>query len=75
MMPEVDGFQFLVQLHEDAGLRDIPVVVLTAKTLGDDERIFLAERTILVLSKNTQPIASLGHALAAIAERARTAQE
>jgi len=70
MMPEVDGFEFLTRLHADEDLRDIPVVVLTAKTLGNDERVFLAERTILVLSKSTQPIASLGHALAAIAERA-----
>jgi len=70
MMPEVDGFQFLARMHEDASLRDIPVVVLTAKTLEDDERVFLAERTILVLSKSTQPIGSLGHALAAIAARA-----
>jgi CheY-like chemotaxis protein len=70
----VDGFQFLTRLHENRSLRDIPVVVLTAKTLGEEDRIFLAERTILVLSKSTQPIGSLGHALAVIAARAHGAE-
>jgi PAS domain S-box-containing protein len=74
MMPEVDGFQFLTRLNEERSLRDIPVVVLTAKTLGEEDRIFLAERTILVLSKSTQPIGSLGHALAVIAARAQGAE-
>jgi PAS domain S-box-containing protein len=69
MMPEVDGFEFLARLREDEDLREIPVVVLTAKALTEDERIFLAERTMLILSKSGQPIASLGTALAAIAGR------
>jgi signal transduction histidine kinase/CheY-like chemotaxis protein len=75
MMPEMDGFEFLARMHEDADLFDVPVVVLTAKALTDEERIFLAERTILILSKNAQPIGSLGQALAAIAERGAVALE
>jgi CheY-like chemotaxis protein len=69
MMPEVDGFEFLAKLRQRPAAHDIPVVVLTAKVLSENERIFLAERTILVLSKSAQPIGSIGHALAAIAER------
>jgi PAS domain S-box-containing protein len=69
MMPEVDGFEFLTRLREDEDLRAIPVVILTAKTLTEDERTFHAERTMLILSKSAQPIASLGTALAAIAGR------
>jgi CheY-like chemotaxis protein len=69
MMPEMDGFEFLVRIREDEDLTELPVVVLTAKALSEEERIFLAERTILILSKSAQPIGSLGHALAAIAER------
>jgi PAS domain S-box-containing protein len=72
MMPEVDGFEFLAKLHQRKELSDIPVVVLTAKELSEKERVFLAERTILVLSKSAQPIGSLGQALAAIAERGST---
>ena len=45
MMPEMDGFEFLERLRDDAKLRDVPVVVLTAKELTDEERAFLAERT------------------------------
>jgi PAS domain S-box-containing protein len=69
MMPEVDGFEFLVKLRQRPQAHDMPVVVLTAKVLSENERVFLAERTILVLSKSAQPIGSIGHALAAIAER------
>ncbi len=49
----------------------MPVVVLTAKELTAEERAFLAERTLLVLSKNAQPISRLGSALSAIAQAAR----
>jgi hypothetical protein len=48
---------------------NVPVVVLTAKELTPDERAFLAERTLLVLSKSAQPIGRLGSALAAIARQ------
>jgi hypothetical protein len=44
-------------------------VVLTAKELTGQERAFLAERTILILSKSAQPIGSLGAALAALARQ------
>ena len=47
----------------------MPVVVLTAKELTDDERAFLAERTLLVLSKSAQPISQLGAALSVIARQ------
>jgi signal transduction histidine kinase/CheY-like chemotaxis protein len=69
MMPEMDGFQFLGRLREEKRLIDVPVVVLTAKMLNEAERVFLAERTILILNKSAQPIGTLGNALAAIARR------
>ncbi len=73
MMPEVDGFEFLERIRENEGLDELPVVVLTAKELSEAERNFLAERTLLVLSKSAQPIGALGAALVAIAERGRGA--
>jgi CheY-like chemotaxis protein len=69
MMPETDGFQFLERLRERPERLNVPVVVLTAKDLTAEERVFLAERTVLVLGKSSQPITSLGTALAAIATR------
>jgi signal transduction histidine kinase/CheY-like chemotaxis protein len=74
MMPEVDGFAFLERVREREDLAELPVVVLTAKDLTDGERNFLAERTILVLSKSAQPIGTLGAALAAIAGRAHASR-
>ncbi|MDO8875749.1 MAG: response regulator [Pseudolabrys sp.] len=72
MMPEMDGFEFLEQIRKIDRLTDIPVVVLTAKNLSDRERSFLAERTLLVLSKSGQPIGSLGAALSALARRGKS---
>ncbi len=72
MMPEMDGLQFLERLREQPDKLTVPVVVLTAKELTAEEKAFLAERTVLVLSKSAQPITTLGTALAAIATRAST---
>ena len=69
MMPEMDGFEFLEEIRKDDELVDVPVVVLTAKMLTDEERAFLAERTMLVLNKSAQPISQLGAALAVIARQ------
>jgi PAS domain S-box-containing protein len=72
MMPKMDGFEFLERVRENPEFVDLPIVVLTAKELTASERSFLAERTLLVLSKSAQPISKLGFALAAIAGRNRT---
>ena len=71
MMPTMDGFEFLERVRQSPQFIDLPIVVLTAKELTDNERGYLAERTLLVLSKSAQPISKLGFALAAIAGRNR----
>jgi hypothetical protein len=38
MMPEMDGFEFLVEMRSRAEWRDIPVLVVTAKDLTAEER-------------------------------------
>lgn len=38
LMPELDGFGFLTQLRKQPSWREIPVVVLTAMDLGDEDR-------------------------------------
>ncbi|MGH7635612.1 MAG: response regulator, partial [Gemmatimonadaceae bacterium] len=38
MMPEMDGFEFLDVLRQDDAGRDIPVVVITAKTVTAEDR-------------------------------------
>jgi PAS domain S-box-containing protein len=38
MMPEMDGFEFLDALRRNEAQRAVPVVVITAKTLTDEDR-------------------------------------
>jgi len=38
MMPEVDGFQFLDRIRTREGWRSIPVIVITAKDLTEEDR-------------------------------------
>jgi CheY-like chemotaxis protein len=40
-MPEMDGFEFLTQLRQHPQWQSIPVVVITAKELTQEDRMFL----------------------------------
>jgi signal transduction histidine kinase/DNA-binding response OmpR family regulator len=73
MMPEMDGFQFLEHFSAHPDQLKMPVVVLTAKDLTAAEKAYLAERTVLVLGKSTQPISSLVTVLSAIATQRQNA--
>ena len=44
LMPEMDGFQVLEQLQADAATKDVPVVVLTSKTIEPAERERLSKQ-------------------------------
>jgi CheY-like chemotaxis protein len=41
MMPEMDGFEFLTELSNNPQWQAIPVVIITAKELTEEERMFL----------------------------------
>ena len=41
MMPEMDGFEFAAELHRHPEWRGIPIVVLTAKDLTEEDRLRL----------------------------------
>jgi signal transduction histidine kinase/CheY-like chemotaxis protein len=51
MMPEVDGFAVLENLKANSATRQIPVVVVTAKELGAEERQRLQQRVESLLQK------------------------
>jgi signal transduction histidine kinase/CheY-like chemotaxis protein len=51
LMPVMDGFEFLHHLRARPGWRDIPVLVLTAKTLTEAEREQLAAMSQVVIAK------------------------
>jgi CheY-like chemotaxis protein len=48
IMPEMDGYDMLTQMREDAELRDIPVAVITAQGRTPEEERQLGGRTLLV---------------------------
>jgi signal transduction histidine kinase/CheY-like chemotaxis protein len=59
MMPEMDGFEFVSELQQDQRWTDIPIIVVTAKTLSKDELARLQGRVEDVLHKGGRTIDSL----------------
>jgi signal transduction histidine kinase/CheY-like chemotaxis protein len=51
MMPELDGFGVIEHMNADAKLHDIPILVMTAKSLDLAERKLLDERVMKVIEK------------------------
>jgi CheY-like chemotaxis protein len=52
MMPVMDGFDFLLEMRTHAEWLDIPVIVLTAKDLTDEDQRILSGRVEQVLEKS-----------------------
>jgi CheY-like chemotaxis protein len=50
----MDGFELLLRMKEDSGLRHIPVLVLTAKDLTDREVEMLRRETIGLFQKDRE---------------------
>lgn len=60
MMPKMDGFEFLSHMRRDERWSDIPVVVVTAKTLTDEDRNRLKDGFVEKLfNKNEQNFETL----------------
>jgi signal transduction histidine kinase/DNA-binding response OmpR family regulator len=53
MMPEMDGFTFLMELRRNEAWRSIPVVVVSAKDLGAEERAALNGSVEAILQKGS----------------------
>jgi PAS domain S-box-containing protein len=51
LMPRMDGFALIEQLQQDAQLQQIPVIVLTAKTLTTAEQVLLEQSVRTVIQK------------------------
>jgi signal transduction histidine kinase/DNA-binding response OmpR family regulator len=51
LMPRMDGFEVIASLQKDPERRDIPVIVLTAKTLTWQEKRLLNEHALAVIQK------------------------
>jgi signal transduction histidine kinase/two-component SAPR family response regulator len=53
IMPEMDGFEFLAQLRNNAAWASIPVVVLTSMDLSPEERLQLTGKVQRILQKGS----------------------
>jgi len=51
MMPVMDGFDFLLEMRINPDWRDIPVIVLTAKNLTEEDRQLLSGKVAQVIEK------------------------
>lgn len=51
MLPEMDGFSVLEAMRGDSTLRDIPVIVISAKDLSQQERDTLANQILSIITK------------------------
>ena len=75
MMPEMDGFEFLVALRAQAEWRQLPVVVVTALDLSADDHRRLNGEVERVIVKSGQPrdewMREVGEAVVACIGRAR----
>lgn len=56
MMPGMDGFQVLKEIRSYENTRDLPVIVVTAKDLTDNDKEFLNGRAASVLTKGNSTI-------------------
>jgi signal transduction histidine kinase/DNA-binding response OmpR family regulator len=52
MMPEMDGFQFIEELRKNEPWRAIPIIVVTAQDLTEDDRVRLTDQVQRVLQKS-----------------------
>jgi CheY-like chemotaxis protein len=51
MMPEMDGFQFIEELRKQEAWRAIPIIVVTAKDLTEEDRLRLNGYVEKILQK------------------------
>ena len=78
MMPEMDGFEFLVEMRRHAQWQNIPVLIVTAKDLTDDEQRRLDGDVTRVLQKGAPALDELlreiSRSLSGSIERSRAAK-
>src|SRR5207302_6796577 len=52
LMPGMDGFEVIRHIREEATLRELPILVMTAKSLAQKEIALLSRETQALLQKN-----------------------
>lgn len=75
MMPVMDGLEFLEHIRQHESWSRIPVVVVTAKILTNDERAALARSTRKVIAKGASTGADLRSAMLKVLQPAAAARQ
>ena len=52
LMPGMDGFQVIRHVRQEPTLKELPILVMTAKSLSPDELALLSRDTQALLQKN-----------------------
>jgi CheY-like chemotaxis protein len=69
MMPEMDGFEFMEELRQRPDCRRVPVVVITAKDITEDDRRRLNGRVARILRKSNLSMRELVAEVQALTQR------
>jgi signal transduction histidine kinase/DNA-binding response OmpR family regulator len=69
MMPVMDGFEFVMELRRTPKWREIPIVVVTAKDLSDEERQRLEGEVVGLIQKRGTPRDALLEQIRELVER------
>jgi len=76
MMPELDGFGVLETMQTHAGMREVPVIVLTSQVLSEDDMARLNRGVVTVLGKGVFNIEeTLGHVVTALERNRKLGSE
>ncbi|WP_298856146.1 response regulator [uncultured Ruegeria sp.] len=59
MMPEMDGFEFLARMRKNPDWKDIPVIIVTAKTLSSEDRARLNGSVQTLIRKDGDEIETI----------------
>ncbi len=59
MMPEMDGFEFMQALRQRADCRDVPVIVVTAKDITEEDRQRLNGQVARIIQKGSMSLEAL----------------
>ncbi|MEM8986793.1 MAG: response regulator [Pseudomonadota bacterium] len=63
MMPEMDGFEFLRKIRSEDEYKGVPVIVISAKTLTEADRVFVSDMAEQYHQKGSLPPSKLVNAI------------
>jgi CheY-like chemotaxis protein len=73
MMPEMDGFEFLRELRKQPAFANVPVIVVTAKELTQEDARILSGQTERIIVKDQTYLNELAAAVRGRLQPAREA--